>query len=54
MIEDGFSQRRVARTLGVPPSVVNRLWARYLETGNYNRRPGRGRLRATTDRQDRY
>ena len=35
-------------------SVVNRLWARYLETGNYNRRPGQGRPRATTDRQERY
>ena len=54
MIEDGFSQRRVARALGMSPSVVNRLWARYLETGNYSRRPGQGRPRATTDRQDRY
>lgn len=54
MIEDGVSQRQVARTLGVSPSVINRLWARYLETGNYSRRPGQGRPRATTDRQDRY
>ena len=54
MIEDGLSQRRVARYLGVSPSVINRLWARYLETGNYNRRPGQGRPRATTDNQDRY
>ena len=54
MIEDGFSQRWVARTLGVFPSVVNRLWARYLETVSYNRRPEQGRPRATTDRQDRY
>ena len=54
MIEDGFSQRRVARALGVSPSVVNRLCVRYLETGNYSRRPGQGRPRATTDRQDRY
>ena len=50
MIEDVFSQRRVARNLGVSP----RLWDRYLETGNYSRRPGQGTPRATTDRQDRY
>ena len=54
MIKDGFSQRRVARALDVSPSVENRFWARYLETGNYNRRPGQGRPRATTDRQDGY
>ena len=54
MIEDGFSQCLVARALGVSPSVVNSLWARYLETGNYNRRPGQGRPRATTDRQNHY
>ena len=54
MIEDGFSQRQVAHTLGVFPSVVNILLARYLEIGNYSRRPGQGRLMATTDRQDRY
>ena len=52
MIEDIFSQRWVDRALGVSPSVVNRLWARYLKTGNYRRRQGRSR--ATTDRQDRY
>ena len=54
MIEDGLSQRRVARYLGVSPIVVNRLWNRYLETGNYNRRPGKGRPRATTGVQERY
>ena len=54
MIEDGFSQCLVACALGVSPSVVNSLWARFLETGNYNRRPGLGRPRATTDRQNRY
>ena len=54
MIEDGLSQRHVARHLGVSPSVVNRLWNRYLETGDYNRRPGQGRPRATTGVQERY
>ena len=54
MIEDGLSQCRLARYLGVSPSVVNRLWNHYLETGNYNRRPGQGRPRATTGVQERY
>ena len=58
MIDDWFSQHQVSRSLGVSPSVspsaVNRLWVRYLETGHYSRRPGQGRPRATTDRQDRY
>ena len=36
------------------PSVVNRLWARYLNAGNYSRRPGQGRPSATIDRQERY
>ena len=54
MIKDGISQRQVAHTLGMSPSGVNRLCAQYLETGNNNRRPGQGRLRATADVQDRY
>ena len=39
---------------GLSPSVVNRLWNRYLETGNYTRRPGQGRPRATTGVQEHY
>ena len=54
MIEDGFSQPLVARALGVSPSFVKRLWAHYLEARKYSRRPGQGRQRATTERQDRY
>lgn len=54
MVEDGLSQRRVARILGVSPSVVNRLWNRYVDTGSHQRRPGQGRPRATTAVQDRY
>ena len=54
MIEDGLSQRHVAWYLGVSPSVVNRLWNRYLETRNYNRRLGQGRQRATTGVQECY
>ncbi len=34
--------------------VVSRPWIRFQETGSYRRRPGQGRGRATTARQDRY
>ncbi|GFW44950.1 transposable element Tcb2 transposase [Trichonephila clavipes] len=32
----------------------NRIWNRFLETGNAGRRPGQGRRRATTPNEDRY
>lgn len=54
MIQDGHSQRNVARTLDVSQSVIARLWARYQETGQYTRRPGQGRSRCTTNADDRY
>lgn len=53
-LEDGARIRVVANRLGVSPSVVSRLWTRYQETGQYSRRPGQGRSRMTTPRQDRY
>ena len=37
MTEDGLSLRQVTHTLGVSPSVVNRLWARYLDVGGQGR-----------------
>ncbi len=54
MLEDGSTQRDVAAAFGVTQSVVSRAWNRYLATGGYVRRPGQGRLRCTTARQDRY
>lgn len=54
MIENGFTQREVAAVLDVSRSVVSRLWRRYQETGEFTRRPGQGRHRSTTPRQDRY
>ena len=54
LIEDGERLRVVARTLGVPPSVVSRLYRRYQETGEYTRRQGEGRSRMTTPRQGRF
>ncbi|KAI3351697.1 hypothetical protein L3Q82_020530, partial [Scortum barcoo] len=40
--------RAVARRFAVSVSVVSRAWRRYQETGQYIRRRGRGRRRATT------
>ena len=49
----GQEQRKVARAHNVSKSVIQRLWARYLDTGYAVRRPGSGRLRATSARNDR-
>jgi len=54
MLLDGHSQREVARIAGVSLKVVARMWRRYQETGQFTRRPGQGRLRCTTDADDRY
>lgn len=54
MVEDGLTQRQVAVRLGVSQSVIHRVVERFRETGAYHRRPGQGRPRATTPRQDRY
>ena len=54
LIQNGTSMRTVARRFDVSPSTVSRAWRRYQETGQYTRRPGQGRRRATTQRQDRY
>ena len=51
MLEMGFTQRQVTDVLGVPQSVVARLWFRFQETGRYTRRPGQGRGCCTTDAQ---
>ena len=54
MLADGRTMRQVAQRLGVSPSVVCRASIRYHDTGQYTRRPGQGRGRVTTPRQDRY
>ncbi|GFV75617.1 transposable element Tcb2 transposase [Trichonephila clavipes] len=53
-LESEQTQRSVADPVGVARSVVKRLWNRFQETGNVRRRPGAGRLRATTSTDDRY
>ncbi|GFW03382.1 transposable element Tc1 transposase [Trichonephila clavipes] len=53
-LESGRTQRSVADAVRVARSVVARLWNRLQETGNVKRRPGAGRLRATTSTDDQY
>lgn len=54
MLHEGRSQREVARTVGVSLSTVQRLLRRYEETGLLTRRPGSGRKRCTSERDDRF
>ena len=54
LLQDGSSVRLVARRFGVSPSVISRAWRRFQETGQYSRRAGQGRRRATTQQQDRF
>lgn len=52
--DEGFSQRRIAWTLGVPRTTVWDTIRRFRETRSYTRRPGQGRHRCTSARDDRY
>lgn len=54
LLEAGYGQREVARRLNLSRSAVQRVYRRYLETGTFVRRPGTGRPRATTERDDRF
>ncbi|KAL0839685.1 hypothetical protein ABMA28_016338 [Loxostege sticticalis] len=51
---EGRSQRSTARTVGVSLSTVQRVLQRFQETGMNIRRPGNGRPRCTTVREDRF
>ena len=53
-MEAGQSQADVARWLNVHRSVVSRMWQQFVEAENVSRRPGQGRPRVTTQREDRY
>lgn len=54
LIQHGHSIRYVSRDLRVSPSVIQRLWNRFRETGQYVRKAGQGRKRKTTQNQDRF
>lgn len=54
LLQQGLSQRQVARTLQMSQSAVSRIYRRHQETGGFNRRKGSGRKRSTTARDDRF
>lgn len=54
LVEDGRSQRYVARVLNVSRSTIQRVLERFMETGRHARRPGCGRKRKTTAVDDRF
>lgn len=53
LLEAGLSQSDISRRMGIHRSTVSRVFSRYEETGSYRRRPGQGRHRITTNREDR-
>ena len=54
MINMSASHAHVARTLGCNRKTVNRLMECFGQTGMTLERPGTGRPRVTTPREDRY
>lgn len=54
LVQDGRSQRYVARNFHVSRSTVQRVLERFRETGSNARRPGSGRNRKTTAQEDRF
>lgn len=54
LLDEGYSQRHIANLLGVNHSTISRVLKRFNETGSYRRRPGQGRKRCTSARDDRF
>ncbi|GFY00725.1 transposable element Tcb2 transposase [Trichonephila clavipes] len=52
MMEAGWSARRVARQLGRSDCVVRRCWNQWIREMSFTRRPGSGRPRQTSHRED--
>ncbi|PSN41905.1 hypothetical protein C0J52_06804 [Blattella germanica] len=53
LIDDGRRLRYAARTIGAPYTTVQEAVKRFRETQSYSRRPGSGRKRITSGRDDR-
>ena len=53
-LDDGISGREVGRRLRVSHSVIQRLLARFQQTGRVERRPSSGRPRCTSRQDDRF
>lgn len=54
LTDQGRTQRDVAAILNVPRTTLRFALKRYRETGLYTRRPGSGRVRCTSARDDRF
>lgn len=50
--ENGLSYRQISKKFEVSFSAVHKLWKKYQERGSVTDKPGRGRHRLTTPRQD--
>lgn len=53
-LERNQNQMDASRELGVPQSVISRIWRRFQRGENVSRRFGGGRPRSTSDQEDRY
>ncbi|GFX70715.1 uncharacterized protein TNCV_1032431 [Trichonephila clavipes] len=54
MKEDGWSARQVARQSGRSDCVVRRCWDQWIREMSFTRRPGSGRPRLTSRREDHH
>lgn len=54
LVEQGMSQREIARTVGVTQGVVSKTYSRFLELGTLKNRSRRSRGKVTTEEQDRF
>ena len=54
MLQVGATQRCAAAQFGATQYVTRRIWQRFLDTGRVEERPKSGRLRNTSEVDDRY
>lgn len=54
LLQAGLGQREVARQLNLTRSSVQRVFQRFQATGAFSRRPGTGRVRSTSEQDDRF
>ncbi|GFW63865.1 transposable element Tcb2 transposase [Trichonephila clavipes] len=54
MMEAGWSARRVARQFGRSVCVMRRCWDQWIREMSFTRRPGSGRSRQTSRREDHH
>lgn len=52
-IQEGMSYSDISKLLCIPKSTIGDVWKRFNERGNIDRKPGSGRPRKTSYRQDR-